>query len=119
MSAGREEVHDIRSARRSRVAAIVHEHLRRRQSGGDVSDVSIMAAHPDLMPELGEELRKVRIIAAARQKALAPSDNNGDMTIEHRPSRKDSRGLHIRCPHCSNFVEVITDTPYEEICCST
>ncbi|MEX0613717.1 MAG: protein kinase [Pirellulales bacterium] len=92
---------------------------RRRAEGDDVTDEAIIAAHPELMPELGEEMRKLRIIAAARARAAAPSDSDGNPTIEHTPTRKDSRGLRIRCPHCSNFVEILTDTPYEEICCST
>ena len=53
------------------------------------------------------------------KQAFAPGSRDDAQTIEHTPSRKDSRGLHIRCPHCCNFVEVLTDTPYEEICCST
>jgi serine/threonine protein kinase/ribosomal protein S27E len=32
-------------------------------------------------------------------------------------ARSGSRGLQIRCPHCSNQVELLTDTPYEEITC--
>ena len=28
-------------------------------------------------------------------------------------------GLHIRCPHCSNPVELLTDTPFESITCRT
>jgi hypothetical protein len=108
--------------RNARVQAVLDERLRRRGAVDEVSDVSLIAAHPGLMPELGEELRKLRIIAAAREQAFAPPSPNHGQTIEHKPStkrhHKDSRGLHIRCPHCSNFVEVITDTPYEEICCS-
>ena len=34
-------------------------------------------------------------------------------TIDHTPSRSKSRGLHIRCPHCSNPVELLTDTPWK------
>jgi serine/threonine protein kinase/ribosomal protein S27E len=40
-------------------------------------------------------------------------------TIDHTPSRKESRGLHIRCPHCNNAVELLADTPYEEISCNS
>lgn len=33
------------------------------------------------------------------------------------PPRK-SKGLHIRCPHCSNPVELVVDTPNETVDCS-
>jgi hypothetical protein len=32
-------------------------------------------------------------------------------------TRRDSRGLHIRCPHCQNPVELLADSPIEEITC--
>lgn len=33
------------------------------------------------------------------------------------PRRKRSRGIHIRCPHCSNAVELIGDTALDSIDC--
>jgi serine/threonine protein kinase/ribosomal protein S27E len=110
---------DHSSDRRALLQAALESHLRRRTEGEAVSDVSLIAAHPELMPELGDELRKMRIIEAAREKARAPASSDNGQTVEHQQTPKNSRGLHIRCPHCSNFVEVVTDTPYEEICCST
>ncbi|MCA9239841.1 MAG: serine/threonine protein kinase, partial [Planctomycetales bacterium] len=35
------------------------------------------------------------------------------------PRRKRSRGLHIRCPHCSNAVELIGDTALDSIRCDS
>jgi ribosomal protein S27E len=113
MSAESEQIHQ------ARLRAVLEDRERHRAAGESVSDISIIAAHPDLMPELGEELRKLRIIAAAREQAFAPSVHEGEPTVEHEPNQIGSRGLHIRCPHCCNPVEVITDTPYAEICCST
>lgn len=40
-----------------------------------------------------------------------------EATIEHSTGR--SRGLHIRCPHCTNPVELLADTPFEDITCRT
>jgi serine/threonine protein kinase len=43
-----------------------------------------------------------------------------DPTIALEPrSSSGSRGLHIRCPHCSNPVELLTDTRLESITCCT
>ncbi len=50
---------------------------------------------------------------------LPSSADDQQLTIDHTPSHKESRGLHIRCPHCSNPVELLADTPYEDISCST
>src|SRR5689334_481575 len=107
MSTRYEETHDHSTAKHAEIQAVLDEQARRRAAGEAISDISIMEAHPELMPELGEALRKVRIMAAAREKAFAPPETAGEQTVEHKPSRKDSRGLHIRCPHCSNFVEVV------------
>jgi ribosomal protein S27E len=107
------------AARMKFVRAVLDNCRLRRAAGEIVTDESIMVAHPELMPELGEELRKLRVIAAARERAASPSESDGDVTLEHAPSSKGSRGLRIRCPHCSNFVEVVTDTPFEDISCTT
>jgi len=44
--------------------------LRRRALGEDLSDASVIAGHAELMPELGLELRKARLIEAAAEEAL-------------------------------------------------
>ncbi len=119
MSSRHEETQDGRTVRQMRIHVVLDELLHRRAGGEAVSDDAFMESHPELMPELGDELRKLRIISAVRKQAFAPGSRDDAQTVEHTPSRKDSRGLHIRCPHCCNFVEVLTDTPYEEICCST
>ena len=120
MSSGQQETHDdLSRSRRQRIETILSEVLRRRSIGKGTSDSTLIAEHPDLMPELGDELRKIRIIGAARERAMMESGTDAELTTDHKPSRKDSRGLHIRCPHCSNQVEVVSDTPYEQICCST
>jgi ribosomal protein S27E len=34
------------------------------------------------------------------------------------PRRRKSRGLRIRCPHCSNHVELIGDTSFDSVSCT-
>jgi hypothetical protein len=85
----------------------------------------LIELHPEIAVELERALREIQSSGKSRgngiQQTLPVSRlaQPGDRTIEHTPSRKDSRGLHIRCPHCSNAVELVTDTPYEQICCSS
>src|SRR5262245_35931583 len=91
----------------ARAREVVIDCLRRRASGEPISDESLLTANPELRPELDNELRKLQIIDAARDDAevVAMEDRDSAHTIEYTPTRKDSRGLHIRCPHCSNPVE--------------
>jgi hypothetical protein len=46
----------------ARVRDVVEDCLRRRNAGERLSDEEVIAGHPGLMPELGDELRKVRVI---------------------------------------------------------
>ncbi len=119
MSSGEQETQDSAVAKEARIQLLLEDCLRRRAAGEAVSDTSLMAAHPEAMPELGEALRKLRLIAATRKDTPKSSDGDDEKTLEHKLSSGGSHGLHIRCPHCCNFVEVLTDTPYEEICCTT
>lgn len=102
--------------RRLRILAVLDECRRRRAKGETLTDEMIVAAYADLMPELVEEIRKRKVIDAAREQAFSPGSDVA-ATVEHTPGRTTPRGLQISCPHCSNFVEVVTDTPYEEISC--
>jgi serine/threonine protein kinase len=92
---------------------VVQDCLQRRAAGESLSDESIIDAHPDLMPELGEELRKLRLITAAWQKAEQHPSVDVDGGTDTR------RGLQVRCPHCQTPVEMVADTPFTEITCST
>ena len=64
-----------------------------RAQGEKITDESLIEAHPDLMPELAEELRFVHLIASAKSEA-------------RRPPRE---GLHVRCPHCHHPVRVVEE----------
>ena len=50
----------------AQVRAVLDNRLKRREAGEPESDEDLIAAHPYLMPLLGEELRKLRIVAGAR-----------------------------------------------------
>ena len=51
--------------RAARVRAVLDDCVRRRESGEVVADPAVIAAHPELMPELGEALRALAIVGAA------------------------------------------------------
>jgi serine/threonine protein kinase len=119
------------SRHRADLDQVLADYLRRLDAGEPVDEAALIARYPELAAELrtyfsqagaverlGEAFRKHQAADVTHDKALPPA-NDIDGTIAHHPTRKDSRGLQICCPHCSNFVEVLTDTPYEEISCST
>ena len=66
--------------RTGRVSAVVYEVLSRRFAGEVVGDDAILAAHPELMPELGSRLRAVRRIERARRWAGFLSDASSAAT---------------------------------------
>ena len=71
-SAVRDGGADSRSAR---VTDAVADVARRRSEGGLVLDEEIAAAHPELMPELGQQLAALRLFEQARQRAAGNAMN--------------------------------------------
>lgn len=112
------------------IGDLIREVMRRRALGEHVSDASVIEAHAELMPELSEELRKLRMIEDARKRAIehgategsgeAPggvSDNEGAGTSIPPIDARADHGLHVRCPHCHNPVEIVPDDPWAEVMC--
>jgi len=55
--------------RTARVKDIIRDCIARRTSGEQISDESLVALYPGLMPELGEQLRKLRVLQQAERDA--------------------------------------------------
>ena len=88
-----------------------------------LTDSQICELHPALMPELRDELCRLRAEAAVQRtkeyfRPVAKTEI-GLTTAAHISPERPSRGLHIRCPHCSNPVELLSDTLYDSITCRT
>src|SRR5690606_28235 len=104
-----------------RTLLTVEMEYRRDGEGRPRDEEGLIAAHPELAGELKRAFQELRTLGTDRAGAhqatvwLPPSKIDLALTIDHTPSRSDSRGLHIRCPHCSNPVELLADTPYEDI----
>jgi hypothetical protein len=62
------------SERAQRIQRIVDECIARSASGQVVSYEEVVAVHPELMPELGEELRKLALINQACRRARETGD---------------------------------------------
>ena len=113
------------SDRSSLVQDVVKDCLRRRAAGEAVSDESLIAAHSELMPELGEELKKLQLIGMARQQAdQADTDQWDAQTTDHILSAKlatdsGSGRLEVRCPNCHTPMEVAVDTMLTDLTCES
>lgn len=72
----------------------------------------LLEAHPEIADELAPLLPTVvaPLATTIKSPGLAQSD---DVLVGQR----ETHGLHIRCPHCRNPVELLVDSPFEEIMC--
>ena len=57
------------SQRQTEIARVIERVVRERASGEDRIDDAIIAEHPDLMPELREQLRSLQMIEWAERRA--------------------------------------------------
>ncbi len=82
--------------REERVAAILEDIFRRRDSGDPVPDEEVIAAHPDLMPELGLQLRmlsrvaRAQILAEGRDSAQNDGRQSSSVSDPWRPLTSES-----------------------------
>jgi serine/threonine protein kinase len=96
----------------------------RRDGRGPLSDSEMCDLHPGLKTEIADQMKLLRDEGkranfTVETRLLPSTAKDNDPTIDHEAPSKGSRGLHIRCPHCSNPVELLTDTPFESITCRT
>lgn len=85
------------------IAKVLEDAIGRRMNGEDLSDDAVMAAHPDLMPDLGEMLGELRRVEAARRR------------VENSSNQWASATLLGRKPATRSAAEVLTGLPGYEI----
>ncbi len=83
--------------------------FRRRLAGEPILEQTIVAAHPDLMPELAAELDKLRLLEAAWREA----ESRGSA-----PARGESP-LRVRCPDCHTPTDVHQRDSLADLTCSS
>jgi ribosomal protein S27E len=114
--------------------AVELEH-RRNPQGGPITEQHLIGLHPQLALELKLALQAFHKSGTKR----AGSDDNTlalpQMVAGGKPPAKESaaaassaesaqyetqaHGLHIRCPHCSNPVELLAESAYDDISCAS
>ncbi len=111
--------------RNKQLRRVVDAVLEQRASGEDVSDDVLCQQHASLLPELAVELRKLRVIARARELS---QHAGGDPHVEathamaasepaQRRGGRISRSLHIRCPLCHEPLEIAADQSLGDLAC--
>ncbi|MBI5865367.1 MAG: protein kinase [Planctomycetes bacterium] len=87
------------SERASRLAGLLADVARRRQAGEAVDDAALVAAHPDLMPELAEQLRALGLVGQAMARAQAgPADVTIDSAAQAETRFSPSGGSTLETP---------------------
>ncbi|MCP4246449.1 MAG: serine/threonine protein kinase [bacterium] len=81
--------------REARLEAIVRECIRRRVDGEGPSDQQLLTEHSDLLPELGEELRKLALIEAAERRVGSSAGASTDWRAARLPPGDSFPGYEI------------------------
>ena len=83
------ETHNVSIDRTRRIAGVIADCIRRRKAGEPVLSANVVAAHPDLMPELANELRLLPLFEAVRKtpelSALSSSELELYLDDEQQP----------------------------------
>jgi tRNA A-37 threonylcarbamoyl transferase component Bud32 len=92
------------------------ELLYRRGAAGERASIDELVA---LHPAIGEELRACAagleaVVAGGRTERPGAAGLVSDVALA---SWRQPQGLHIRCPHCASPVELLADTPEEDVTC--
>jgi tRNA A-37 threonylcarbamoyl transferase component Bud32 len=111
--------------RADQVRRVVNGAITRRARGEALPDEALCREHADLLPELATELRKLSLIARAREQSQQPpvDSNAGPHETEAyvpAPGQTPrlSRSLSIRCPLCHEPLEIVADQPLDDIACA-
>jgi serine/threonine protein kinase len=99
--------------RAERVRQVINDYLARRAAGELLSEKQLLDAHPHLLPELADGLARIRRVFQSSGKTHEPQT-----TPALRNWGEPSRGLHIRCPHCHNAIEILADDPLIDVTCT-
>ncbi|MCO6043217.1 serine/threonine protein kinase [Aeoliella sp. ICT_H6.2] len=73
---------------------------------------------PDEIEQAFRERHPELVSLVADMTLVAPVGDDSDRTIEAPRLATGSAALHIRCPHCSNPVELLPDVPVDDVSCT-
>ena len=107
--------------RSERIHEVVQACMQRRRRGDTISDASIVERHPELMPELADQLRYARLFRTALDQARGDNQDDDAASLQAKGSASFSsyakRLVQVRCPHCRTSLTLDTETPLADITC--
>lgn len=81
--------------RREQIRRVAKASIHRRHSGETLTDEQIIAEHPDLMPELAEELRRLALVQRAGKVAIGDSTRQAVDGLEALYDSSDEVDVHF------------------------
>jgi hypothetical protein len=105
--------------RAQKIRQLVRGCLRQRAQGESVSEQFLTDEHPDLMPELGEELNNLKVIEAIGRQTESNESRDGAAVIHQALAGESPGGMRVCCPHCHSAVAIVADTPFTDIRCDS
>jgi serine/threonine protein kinase len=111
------------SQRAQQIRAIIQRCVDQLTAGEDVQERDVLAAHPELLPELAEALANMRRVTAAYRQATdipMPVNLLGADRAPNQSGTVSKDGLLcVRCPHCRSRISLERDTPISDITCTS
>jgi WD40 repeat protein/tRNA A-37 threonylcarbamoyl transferase component Bud32 len=105
------------AGRATRIQQVVSQYVAKCSSGEPVDEKDLVRQHADLLPELQEALAHHRILALARQDFNRAQDPGTAARTLLGGASVETAKLVVRCPHCSDSVEILADVPWSDITC--
>lgn len=102
--------------RLQQIRDVIDACLVQRATGALLTDAAVIARHPELMPELDEELKRVRLIAGARQRV--DGGNGSDASERSDPGGGSDRSIRLQCPHCRAGVILAAEASWSRVICA-
>jgi hypothetical protein len=84
------------------------------KSGETLNIEQVIARYPELGSDLRHQAAKMATLRMEPGSQGAASSSPPTLATHHWSG---SAGLHIRCPHCQVALELLEDTPLDEITC--
>lgn len=100
----------------------LERYYRRDQQGEPISVGRLATIYPALAEDLaGQEppQQEPETVKGTLEDGSVPQSDVVLASDSHAGAPYPSRGLHVQCPHCSNPMEIVTDSPYEDVTCHT
>ncbi len=94
--------------------APIELHYRGDPTGDQTPAELLAAAHPQLAAELAQFAATDVAPLGSTVKATAEAASDVQLVTQ-----RETHGLRIRCPHCRSAVELLVDSPYEEMTCDS